>query len=129
MAEPKALGPVYDAALQSALDAAGADSDKFRHIAESYAKAVHRQVALHDHWVELGQPLMTEGGATGRAAVAHPLLERIERADAHALRFAEQLGLTPSSSKPGRGRGRPQEQVVPREGDEPPMIAPLRVVS
>src|SRR5437868_330857 len=64
-----------------------------------YADAVARRALLLAEWRRLGEPLLGEGGATGRAVVPHPLMRMLSEADQLCDRLEKSLGL--------RGRGRP----------------------
>jgi hypothetical protein len=58
---------------------------------ERYRRAVELAAAIRVEWEELGCPLTTEGGATGRAVVPHPLVKMMAEADRDADRFARPL--------------------------------------
>ncbi len=59
--------------------------------AERYAEACDRRALLVETWVELGRPVLGEGGATGRAIVPHPLIAMIREADASCDRLSNAL--------------------------------------
>jgi hypothetical protein len=46
-----------------------------------YEEALERARLVKSSWVELGRPVMAEGGATGRAPVMHPLLRAMYDVD------------------------------------------------
>jgi hypothetical protein len=56
---------------------------------EAWRIAEDRAVEVRAAWRLEGAPMTTLGGATGRAVVAHPLLEAVERAERHAARLRE----------------------------------------
>lgn len=118
------MSSVYERALQDAREACASNPEKYEHVVERYACAVEREHELRREWVELGRPKVTMGGATGKAEVVHPLLAKIESAEAHAQRLATDLGLLPGSRKGVMGR--PQEQVVPKGAGEPPRLAAVK---
>ncbi len=59
--------------------------------AERYAAACDRRELLERTWVELGRPVLGEGGATGRAVVPHPLIAMLREADASCDRLSNAL--------------------------------------
>jgi len=56
-----------------------------------YNEQVEIIAALRKRWAQLKKPLTTEGGATGRAMVVHPLLTEIQAAELRADRFMERV--------------------------------------
>lgn len=48
--------------------------------------------ALEEAWADEGHPLLTEGGATGKALVPHPLVKMLAEARRDVARYARQLG-------------------------------------
>ena len=77
----------------------------------------------------VNEPVLALGSqieAPGKADVIHPLVSALERAEAHAQRLGEPFGLVGHGVKAAM-MGRPQEQVVPVDG-EPPKLVPLRAV-
>ena len=46
---------------------------------------------LQDEWEALGSPLLSEGGATGKAIVPHPMIKMIREAEQQAHRFSEAI--------------------------------------
>ncbi len=59
--------------------------------ADRYAEACFRRQLLVKAWDELGRPILGEGGATGRAIVAHPLIAMLREADASCDRLSNAL--------------------------------------
>lgn len=81
---------------------------------QRYADAMHRREVLLARWVELGEPLLAEGGATGKALVPHPLVRMLSEAD----QLCDRLGKTVRV----RDVGRPVGATSAPDRDEPPRI-------
>lgn len=58
---------------------------------ELHAQAVDLVGRIEAEWESLGRPLTTEGGATGRALVPHPLVKMLQEARRDVDRFARAL--------------------------------------
>lgn len=87
-----------------AIERQGLDPDLLTDLVDQYARAVDDVDHLRSAWNALGRPAMTDGGATGKAEVAHPLIRQIHEAEKLAASLAENVGLTIKSK---RGPGRP----------------------
>jgi len=110
----------YEQAVADAEKVCEPHVERSRQLITRYARAVEREHLLRDEWVALGGPIISLGGATGKAEVVHPLIARIEAAETHAQRLATDLGLLPGSRKGLMGR--PQERVPERGAAEPPRL-------
>jgi hypothetical protein len=98
------------AEAQSTLAAIGEPLELSAGAVDRYAAAVGIVASLEAHWDHEGRPVMTLGGATGSAAVPHPLPAQIALARREAAQLGAQLGLDPlSRMKLARhiGAGRP----------------------
>ena len=81
---------------------------------ERYGRAVERAEMLICEWVTAGRPLITLGGATGKAEVPHPLVRMIQDAEALADRFAKSLRATGKVGRPaGSGSAADREESAP----------------
>jgi hypothetical protein len=74
---------------------------------EAWQIADARAAEIRAAWREAGSPMVTSGGATGKAVVAHPLLREMELAERHAARLRElvrkrQMGRPPTAVIGGR---------------------------
>jgi hypothetical protein len=87
-----------------ALERQGHDPDLMDELVNRYARAVDDAANLRKQWETLGSPGLAEGGATGSAQVAHPLLKQVQEAEKLAALFGADCGLT---IKAKRGPGRP----------------------
>jgi hypothetical protein len=77
---------------------------------ERYERATDIAAGIRVEWEALGSPLLTEGGATGRALVPHPLVKMLAEAERDADRFARVLRKTHAG---------PAQTAVPRLGKSP----------
>jgi hypothetical protein len=87
-----------------ALQRQGHDVDLMDELISRYARAVDDAANLRKQWEALGSPGLAEGGATGSAQVAHPLLKQVQEAEKLAAQFGADCGLT---IKAKRGPGKP----------------------
>lgn len=87
-----------------ALERQGHDADLMDELINRYARAVEDAANLRTQWEDLGSPGLAEGGATGSAQVAHPLLKQVQEAEKLAAQFGVDCGL---SIKAKRGPGKP----------------------
>jgi hypothetical protein len=87
-----------------ALQRQGHDVDLMDELVNRYARAVDDASNLRKQWEALGSPGLAEGGATGSAQVAHPLLKQVQEAEKLAAQFGADCGLT---IKAKRGPGKP----------------------
>lgn len=107
---PKALRDELSApgveAWKAGAGALGDRAESFADAIARYARAVDRVARLREEWIADGRPLTTEGGATGRAIVEHPLLSAIDKAEKTAAQFGKAIGLEPGAGRsPGRPKG------------------------
>ncbi len=58
---------------------------------KAYAEANDRAKRLRAEWKRQGRPMMSEGGATGRAPVMHPLLKAMNEAETIAQRLRQDV--------------------------------------
>jgi hypothetical protein len=74
---------------------------------DNLSAAQDRLVRVRSEWVQLGEPTLAEGGATGSAPVAHPLLRELRELEKHVAELRKLLwpGQTgrPAESVPGWG--------------------------
>jgi hypothetical protein len=70
---------------------------------ENLIEAQKRLEKVRDAWEEEGCPVTTLGGATGRAVIAHPILEELRQLEKHVAHLRSKLW-------PGLA-GRPAEAV------------------
>ena len=70
-------------------------------VQERYAAAVERRALAERAWIELGRPLLAEGGATGRAPVPHPLVTMLKELDV----LCDRLGKSVKARDAGRPVG------------------------
>ena len=82
-----------------------------------YARQLELVDALRAEWDRLGQPVTTQGGATGKATVVHPLVVEIQAAEMKANTL---MKVTLDARKKGRPSG---------AGSAPDRAARLRAVS
>jgi hypothetical protein len=87
-----------------ALQRQGHDVDLMDELINRYARAVDDAANLRKQWEAIGSPGLAEGGATGSAQVAHPLLKQVQEAEKLAAQFGADCGLT---IKAKRGPGKP----------------------
>lgn len=87
-----------------ALERQGHDPELMDELVNRYARAVADAANLRKQWEALGSPGLAEGGATGSAQVAHPLLKQVQEAEKLAALFGADCGLT---IKAKRGPGKP----------------------
>jgi len=88
---------------------------------ERYEVAKVRRALIVAEWEQLGRPVMTLGGATGRAQVPHPLLKVMSDADGLCDRLEQALRR--------RGvPGRPPGAVSAPDRVEPPKLRRLKSV-
>lgn len=129
MRAPSGLGAAGKNAWEQAresIDEQAAPPQRFTEAAARFARAVDLSDRIRREWIRRKRPLLSEGGATGRVLIAHPLIEMLTHAERNAARFGRELGLDPQSRKTlGAIKGRPQERVPPRVG-EPPKLVPLQ---
>ena len=60
---------------------------------DRYARACELAERIRAEWEELGYPLTTQGGATGKAAVTHPLVLLLQNAERDAQRFSHEVAV------------------------------------
>lgn len=65
---------------------------------ERYERACELAERVRDEWESLGCPLLTEGGATGRALARHPLVAMLMDAERDCQRFSHEVAV--QSGKP-----------------------------
>lgn len=87
-----------------ALERQGHDLELMADLIDRYARACDDAANLRKQWEAIGSPGLAEGGATGSAQVAHPLLKQIQEAERLAAQFGSECGLT---IKVKRGPGKP----------------------
>lgn len=77
---------------------------------DRYARLVNLAARLHRQWASAGYPATTDGGASGKATVAHPLLAEIRSAEKAAAEAGAALGLDEASASKilTRGTGTPR---------------------
>jgi hypothetical protein len=86
---------------------------------EAYSESLKRVRALRAEWARLGEPLTAEGGATGRAVVAHPVLREIREEEKLADRLRQGLLV--------KRMGRPPEAIVePKLGRAPSQLRAVK---
>ena len=85
-----------------------------------YEAAKELAFAIEAAWVREGSPLTTEGGATGRAVVTHPLVTLLQIARRDVERFAKPLA--------GRNRGPEPKSVVQARMGKAPSSSKLKAV-
>ena len=56
-----------------------------------YRRAGELVEKIRARWMEEGEPLTTQGGATGRALVPHPLVKMLAEAERDADRYSRAL--------------------------------------
>lgn len=101
---------------RAALDRQGHDTELMDELVNRYARFVDDAANLRAQWEALGSPGLAEGGATGSAQVAHPLLKQVQEAEKLAAQFGADCGIT---IKAKRGPGRP----VASDRKLPPKLA------
>jgi hypothetical protein len=101
---------------RAALDRQGHDTELMDELVNRYARFVDDAANLRAQWESLGSPGLAEGGATGSAQVAHPLLKQVQEAEKLAAQFGADCGIT---IKAKRGPGRP----VASDRKLPPKLA------
>ena len=99
-----------------ALERQGHDVNLMEELIDRYARAVDDAGNLRKQWEALGSPGLAEGGATGSAQVAHPLLKQVQEAEKLAAQFGVECGLT---SRAKRGPGKP----VAADRELPPKLS------
>ncbi len=99
-----------------ALERQGHDVNLMEELVNRYARAVEDAHNLRKQWEALGSPGLAEGGATGSAQVAHPLLKQVQEAEKLAAQFGADCGLT---IKAKRGPGKP----VAADRELPPKLS------
>lgn len=107
---PKALReeltPAGRDAWKRAAEHLGERAEQYVDAVERYAFAVDMVARLRAEWAAAGRPIISQGGATGRATVEHPLIGAIARAERDAASFGSKLGLEPQTKRaPGRPAG------------------------
>lgn len=60
---------------------------------ERYSNAVELAKRIRAEWAKLGCPLTTEGGATGKAVVTHPLVTLLLNVERDAQRFSHEVAV------------------------------------
>jgi len=78
-----------------------------------YEAAMSRRAAIEKEWKRLGKPLLTEGGATGRAVVPHPLVKMLAEADALCDRLGKSAARRPSAGRPQGTESAPDRTAAP----------------
>jgi hypothetical protein len=101
---------------RAALERQGHDTELMDELVNRYARFVDDAANLRAQWESLGSPGLAEGGATGSAQVAHPLLKQVQEAEKLAAQFGADCGIT---IKAKRGPGRP----VASDRKLPPKLA------
>jgi hypothetical protein len=73
---------------------------------QRYERAVELAETVRTEWAKLGCPLTTEGGATGKAVVTHPLVLLLLNVERDAQRFSHEVPVQNCLGRP-RLRARP----------------------
>jgi hypothetical protein len=66
---------------------------------ERYTQAVELAKRVRAEWAELGCPLTTEGGSTGKAIVIHPLVALLLNVERDAQRFSHEVAVQSRSPR------------------------------
>ncbi len=81
---------------------------------ERYLAAVARRARIEAEWIKLGSPVTSNGGATGRALVPHPLLKTLAEADGLCDRLERSLSRRPAAGRPTGSESAPDRVAPPR---------------